>query len=578
MRARSRTLSATRLVCVVGLLATLGLTVWGPGREPAGLAFVALLVAFVVLLRMHDRVLREERSREIGERYAEWGLRRLAGTWHDDGNQIVESDGTHPFAQDLDLEGRRSLRAFLDTTATAFGRATLGARLAAVKNPAFERVVSWQKAAAELGERSPLRETLFTRGTEAREADPLPMLAWAEGTSLAASGAVRLVAFALPAATLGLLLAAPFIGPYWFAIPLVVQIAFAKATVPNAAEFVAKLTHGERGIAPFSSMMAAIEGETFQAEELVRLRGVLSEKGRASVALSRLARIVSFAEARENEVFRLFIGPLFLWDVHSALRLEAWRASFGPGLRAWLEALGEFEALSAVGTFTFDHDELTFPTFSEKPRLFAKGLGHPLLPKERRICNDVPELGAGEALVVTGSNMSGKSTMLRTIGTSIVLAYAGAPVVAREMVVGPGAVKTSMRIADSLDEGISHFLAELLRLRGILERARAGEHVIFLLDEILHGTNHRERLIGAKLVIRDLLAKGALGLVSTHDLGVGELETETGGRAKNVHFEEQVESGKMTFDYRMRDGLVASSNALRLMADLGIVPKDALSS
>jgi DNA mismatch repair ATPase MutS len=262
-----------------------------------------------------------------------------------------------------------------------------------------------------------------------------------------------------------------------------------------------------------------------------------------------------------------------MWDVHCAAALSHWRARFGRELRTWLEALGEVEALASLGAFAFEHPDFAWPLFAGEPMFDARALAHPLIGADRRVGNDVRLPSAGRALVVTGSNMSGKSTLLRAMGINAVLASAGGPVCAREMSIGPLRIATSMRVVDSLTDGVSLFYAELRRLKRILDLAKEPTRppVLFLLDEILHGTNSRERVLRARAVVTQLLERGSLGAISTHDLGIAALAQEFEGRVQNVHFSEQVtDDGTMTFDYVLRSGVVQSSNALRLMRAMGI--------
>jgi DNA mismatch repair ATPase MutS len=293
--------------------------------------------------------------------------------------------------------------------------------------------------------------------------------------------------------------------------------------------------------------------------------------------MSALSRVVGFVDARNNEVFRFFIGPMLMWDVWCALALEKWRARAGKAAFGWFRALAELEALASLAGFAFENPDYAFPTFTADHATFrAKSLGHPLIDADKRVSNDVTLAGPGHALVVTGSNMSGKSTLLRAIGTNAVLANAGAPVCAASLELGRLEVATSMRVSDSIEEGTSRFYAELKKLKVVLDLSKAmakGERpgtLLFLLDEILHGTNTRERLIGARAIMKELLARKAMGAVSTHDLGLGDLEHELEGDVKNVHFEEQVEGDVMSFDYKLREGVVQSSNALRLMKIVGL--------
>jgi DNA mismatch repair ATPase MutS len=253
------------------------------------------------------------------------------------------------------------------------------------------------------------------------------------------------------------------------------------------------------------------------------------------------------------------------------VELEGWRARAGGRVRGWFATLGEAEALASLAGFAFEGPERSWPELKDRPCFEGHALGHPLLAADHRVDNDVVLPRPGCALIVTGSNMSGKSTLLRAVGLNAVLAMAGGPVCARRLMVGEVEVATSMRVSDSLEAGVSHFLAELQRIKRVVEKAREKPPVLFLLDEILHGTNSRERLIGARAIVRQLTDLGAFGAVSTHDLGLAEPVPELEGRVENVHFQEQVDAaGVMTFDFLLRPGVVQSSNALRLMRAVGL--------
>jgi DNA mismatch repair ATPase MutS len=317
-------------------------------------------------------------------------------------------------------------------------------------------------------------------------------------------------------------------------------------------------------------MLALIEREELTTPSLkalqARLRG-------ATLEMRSLGRILGFLEARNNEVWRFFIGPALMWDLNCVIFLERWRDRTGKRVRDWFVVLGEIEALASLAGYAFERPDHAMPELADAPTFEAKGLGHPLLREDKRVDNDVALAGPGHGLIVTGSNMSGKSTLLRAMGANSVLALAGAPVCARALRIGPVRVVTSMRVRDSLEEGVSHFYAELQKLKRVIDLSRRKDEgtVFFLLDEILHGTNSRERILGARAIIKELLSRGAMGAVSTHDLGISDLDREISGDVlRNVHFEEQVEGDRMTFDYTLRNGIVQSSNALRLMKLVGI--------
>ncbi|RYE83354.1 MAG: DNA mismatch repair protein MutS, partial [Myxococcales bacterium] len=301
-----------------------------------------------------------------------------------------------------------------------------------------------------------------------------------------------------------------------------------------------------------------------------RLGQVASRLVEAREGLGQLERLASWGEARHNALFRLLVGPVVLYDLHLSLALDRWRRRHGARVEGWLEALAETLALAGLGTYAFDHPAATMPELVEGPASFtAEGLAHPLLPPDRRVANDVTLTGPGQALLITGSNMAGKSTLLRSMGIAAVLAQAGAPVEARRLALTPINVRTSIRVSDSLASGYSHFYAELLALKRVVDEAGQGP-VMFLLDEILHGTNSAERQAGAKAVIAHLLRQGSLGVVTTHDLGLAELVDDLPGQVTPVHLLEHQEGDRMTFDYRLRPGLLRSGNALALMRQLGL--------
>jgi hypothetical protein len=376
-------------------------------------------------------------------------------------------------------------------------------------------------------------------------------------------------------ATLGSRLGLP--AGSWVAV-LLVELAFLAVHRKKMMPIIQAASSREGSLGRFEEVFRVIEDERFAAPALLRLEQDL-HRGAASVTreMAALARIIGFVDARQNEVFRLFIAPVLSWDFHCAVALDRWRRRVGPHVRRWFEVLGELEALSSLAGLAFDSPEYAWPEPRHQAGFEATALGHPLLAKASRVDNDVvlkgPESSppVGRALVVTGSNMSGKSTLLRAIGVNAVLAMAGAPVCAKRLVLGKVTVATSMRVSDSLEAGISHFLAELKTLKRVVDLAKERPPVLFLLDEILHGTNSRERLIGARSIVRSLTDLGAIGAVSTHDLGIAKPVPELEGRVRNVHFQEQIDSaGAMTFDYRLRDGVVESSNALRLMRAVGL--------
>jgi hypothetical protein len=579
---RVRFIGTLRVVVALGALGVVVGIVWAGLPGAAWYVVGALVLGFAALVVWHARV-HSARDRALAaKRFHERGLDRLEGRWMrfvSTGERFAkERVGAHAFLDDLDVFGRASLFQLLDASETRFGAERLASLLAFEGAVTPDEVRARQAAVKDLVPRIAFRERLSAQGAVLGDGvedrpDPSAFLAWSESARTIGDGSLLAIASKLlPLVVIGAFFAAPALHlPRAVAlVPLAIELAILARLREALAQITSSASTREQSLARYGEMLAAIEEEPFEAPLLLELRARLSATGaEATREMARLSRILGFLDARQNEVFRIFIAPVLMWDVSCALALQGWRARAGKHVRAWLDALADVEALASFAGFAFDRPDHAFPRLEEAPAFVAKKLGHPLIAADRRVTNDVSIPGAGSALVVTGSNMSGKSTLLRAIGVAAVLARAGAPVCAEELVVGRVRVATSMRVSDSLEEGTSRFYAELKKLKLVLSCAREGP-TLFLLDEILHGTNSRERLIGARAMLKELLARGALGAVSTHDLALGDLEQESGGRAKNVHFEEQVEGDLMRFDYRLREGIVQSSNALRLMRIVGL--------
>jgi hypothetical protein len=586
LEAKARTIGTARLLLAAGAIAIVGGIVWARLGAGAWAVLAATVAAFVALVIVHARVLDAKERASAALRFHERGLARMAHAWGElpsTSERFVWAD--HPFTRDLDVFGHGSVMQLVNATETRLGEDRL-ARLLSLEEPGAwpSDVAERQAAVRDLAERAAFRETLATVGgvLAGERADPAPLLAWAEREDRGPSSGLRVLAWLVPGAVLAGTVAtvALHLRAGVETLLVVAAVAIGLTTGRRLTRLLEAASAREQAVSRWRAMIEAIEREPFTAPLLVRQRERLSAAGRrASVEIAALERVVGFVDARRNEVFALLIGPVLMWDVHCAVALLRWRARAGAHVRDWLEALAEVEALASLGGFAHEHPSFVFPELATETSVDARGLGHPLIAEDKRVGNDVqiasasPATGAApRALVVTGSNMSGKSTLLRAIGVNVLLANAGAPVCATSARIGPARIATSMRIDDSLEQGVSHFYAELRRLKRVIDLANETGRapVLFLLDEILHGTNSRERVLGACAVVKELLARGALGAVSTHDLGITALERELGGLVENVHFEEQVHGEEMSFDYVLRPGIVQSSNALRLMRAVGI--------
>ncbi len=544
--------------------------------RPAWLALPAAV--FVVLVIVHDRMIRARRRAERAVEHYELGLARLRNEWVGRGNTgEAFADPEHPYAADLDLFGRGSLFERLCTVRTQAAERILASWLLSPATP--PRVRSRQQALEELRDAVDLREDLALLGEEVRDAlHPETLRVWGEAPPALRMRGARLAATALSGCSVAALGAWAFTGagPLPFQIALLAQTAFALTLRMRVRGVLATLELPASDLGRLSALLERLERESFRAEHLTALREALETEGVApSRRIAQLGRLVDLLDARRNQFFAP-IGALLLWSTQIAFAIEHWRAVCGSALAPWLESVGELEVLACLAGYAYENPDHVFPDVREaegpgaERRFEAEALGHPLLPPDRCVRNDVAFVEPLRVVVVSGSNMSGKSTLLRTVGANTVLALAGIPVCAKRLRLTPFAVGASIRIHDSLLEGSSRFYGEIRRLRQVMEIAEGERPLLFLLDEILHGTNSHDRGIGAEAVVRGLLARGAIGLVTTHDLALARVADALAPRAANVHFADHLESGRIVFDYRMREGVVRKSNALELMRAVGL--------
>ncbi|HEY7391386.1 MAG TPA: hypothetical protein VH640_22920 [Bryobacteraceae bacterium] len=541
---------------------------------------------FIALLVVHDRLLKTAEFRRRAVRYFERALARLDGNWAGTGEAGTQYlDPAHPYAQDLDLFGKASVFELLSTARTQIGEQTLAQWLLHPAHP--ETIRARQEAVRELRPSVDLREDLAVLAEEARTGvDPVSLAAWGEQPPLLARGGIIVwLLTVLGVAGLAALGAVVLDGIHFVTLPrtavvLLRDLFFLTLLVNGlylyrmSARFQAVVSAVEpaaHGLGLLSQVLVRFEREQFQSLLLMALRQSLATAGEpASRRFSRLRRIMDSVEDREHLYIRV-LEIFILWTPHCAYAVERWRRDSGSAVRCWLTATGEMEALCSLASHAFEHPDDPFPEFTaDAPYLEAEAIGHPLLREDRVVRNDLRIGGDLRLLLVSGSNMSGKSTLLRTLGVNAVLAQAGAPVRARRLVLSPLAIGASIRLTDSLDAGISRFYAEILRIRQIVELTGGPLPVLFLIDEFLHGTNSHDRRIGAEALALTLVRRGAMGLITTHDLALSQIVESLGSRAANVHFEDQLADGSIHFDYIMRPGVVQKSNAIELMRSVGL--------
>ena len=571
-----RRLSHARLITAAAIAFLTWAAYWQ--GSVSGWWLLVPLLAFVVLMRVHDGVVRTHERASRAVHWFERGLARLENRWAGSGETGAHFlDDDHPYSRDLDLFGDGSLFQLLSTPQTTTGEETLAAWLLEGADPATIR--SRQAAVSDLSSRPELLEDLYTLGVEARQTvDSSSLVRWAMAPAVLSTPWLR-----IGSAVLGLAFVASVIGWALLVVPGVVPVAMLLVNVTTGLAFqkhVSRVLHGSsepaRELLVLAAVLSRLRTESYDAERLRILWSQLQTTGPDPVvAVHRLDRLIQMHDWQHN----LFFTPIaasVLWGLQCAAAVESWRRLYGPCIGPWLSGVGEFEALAALAAFRFEHPTHPFPELVEHADdrdtvvFDATALAHPFLADDRAVANDVYLGDAPQLVVVSGSNMSGKTTLLLTVGVNAVLALAGAPVRAAALRISPVAIGGTLRVQDSLLEGRSRFYAEILRVKQLVEIARGPIPLLFLMDELFHGTNSHDRAEGAHGVLAFLVDLRAIGIVTTHDLALAAIGDRLGSRATNVHFEDQVIDGELQLDYRLRPGHATHGNALALMRAVGL--------
>ncbi|MBV8707233.1 MAG: mismatch repair protein [Acidobacteriaceae bacterium] len=554
--------------------AVLAYLVFGPHLVPVWLLLLPAL-AFIALAAWHSRVMRRRTLADRALRFYGRALTRLDDRWQGTGNTGDRfADSSHVYSGDLDLFGKGSLFELISNTRTAAGENTLADWLLAPAS--LEEVLARQSAIKELQNRLDLREDLALLGSDIQADVHVDALRrWGTAPPVIFPPVLRPIAALLGA--LGLVLLVEFFAqkvPFWLLAGVAgVNVAIGywlRSRVRQVLE--AAETAAGHGLDVLSLILERLERESFQSPYLQNLRKQLVVEGKpASARIAQLGRWIDWLHSSDHSLLRA-IGPVVLLFTQLALGIENWRRRSGQHVSQWLNAVAELEALSSFASLAFEHPGWSFTALNEtgSPCFEACDLQHPLLPESRSVPNDLAFTGDLKLLIVSGSNMSGKSTLLRAVGLNCVLAWAGAPVAARRLRLSPLQIGASIRVTDSLLDNRSRFFAEISRIRQIVDLTKKNRPVLFLLDELLSGTNSHDRRIGAAAIIHKLIQSQAIGLVTTHDLALAHIQQDLNGSAQNVHFDDRIVSGQIEFDYCLKPGVVTHSNALELMRAVGL--------
>jgi hypothetical protein len=574
---QAKVFSTLRLIVFLIGVIVFGLSA-GASMFPIAWLLVPAILFFILVVK-HDRILRLRDQARLAIDFYERGLSRIDDTWMQRNDPIheIQVNPDHLYAWDLDLFGPKSLFQLLCTARTLSGINTLAKWL--LSPAARETIEERQESVRELQNSVSLREDLaiIDVGAGLRPARNTTsvdfLIRWAEQPSSGLPQAAAKIGFIFTLFTVGSLIAWSLFNanPLWAILAMFLQAIFAGIFRKKIQASLIGLERAGSELKLISGILARIEKETFESPLLRKWKVNISAEGELpSRRIARLNRLIEFYDWGRNPYFAIFAG-LLLWRTQIGFAVDEWRRVNGHLVRRWIDAIGEIEALLSLSCYSYEHPEDPFPEIvKEGPVLRAHEVGHPLIPRDRCVRNDFLLGNELSIVILSGSNMSGKSTFLRTVGTNVVLALAGAPVRAQSMAVSVLALGTSIRIQDSIQSGYSRFYAEITRIKQIMDLAKGSTPVLFLLDEILHGTNSADRLIGSEAIVRGLQKSGAMGVVTTHDLALSKIVDDLGSSATNMHFEDHIEEGRIAFDYKLKPGIIQRSNALALMRSVGL--------
>lgn len=542
------------------------------------IVFIAILILFVAAFAVHENVIKRRKFREALKAVDENEIKAMHGEFleFDPGDEFFSVE--HEYSSDLDIFGKRSVFHYLNRTTTSIGKKFLSDWLRKFPEKLrAEEQRKKQEAIKELAGKIDLRQNIQAHGMGIE--DSLKRLESFQGLfdePIFVLNNKFLLVFihVFPLITLGAIVLIFFKVSWLVALSMVLIQGLVNRSMKEKRQLLYTLiSRHTKILTAYSKIMKEIENEEFSSRKLRELRAELFVQNRpASFHIKKMSSILAYFDLRLSREFHVLFNNLLFWDLHCVFRIEKWKKRVGPEVRKWFDVIGNFDALSSLANAFFNNPDWTMPEVIESGfRLEAESIGHPLIPKEENVHNDMTFQGKRNILIVTGPNMAGKTTFLKTLGVNVVLALAGAPVCARRFVISPLKVYTSMKVTDSLDKKLSLFYAEVQRLKMIMDAISRKEPVFFLIDEMLKGTNESDRHKGAIALIRQLVENDADGVLATHDLELTKLEKEYPEAIDNYHFDGYIEGDKLLFDYILREGICQSSNALELMKKAGLI-------
>ena len=495
-------------------------------------------------------------------------------SFFDPGDEFLDTE--HPYSFDMDLFGVGSVFQFINRTVSVRGKKMLATWMT---NGTLlrETIADRQIAVKELALMPDLIQDFRAAGSLKRdtETDLSVLEDWIkEPFYYLGKKVYPFLAITLPVITILSIILAVFL-PVFRGIAIacyLVQLFIVGSRFPHISKHHQVISKRHETLTKYQELFGVIEKGGYVSKILQAIHDTLvKDQQSAARSVHKLARIVSAFDNRLNVVAAIFLEGILLWDIQCMIRLERWKKAAGRGLNKWINALAEYDGLVSLATYSFNQPGFCYPSFSDTQVLKTESIGHLLIEPGERVCNDFEIDHEGSFVLVTGANMSGKSTFLRTIATNMILAMAGAPVCAREFAFRPISLFSSMRTSDSLNKHESYFYAELKRLKELLDRLRRGEKLFIILDEILKGTNSTDKQKGSRAALQQILALDGTGIIATHDLELASIEKDYPGKVRNVCFEIEIDKARISFDYTLREGITTRMNALLLMEQMGII-------
>lgn len=531
-----------------------------------------LITLFLLLVQHHGKAFGKKVHLENLVKINTNELALLKGDYKNQHAGVEFLDPHHPYAHDLDLFGEGSLFQYINRANTAGGKSKFAGCLTSSLSSEAE-IINQQHAIQELTSRIDFRQHVQASGMEIQEltSDRQQLSQWVKQESfLYGKKIYQILLTVIPVLTIGFVVTAFFVStvkPVAIALALF-QWAFLAFHLKKVNAFHAYINRKKSVLVKYANLLLLLDGNTFSSPKLQKLQSNANEAG---ASMKQLASLVNALDARMNSMMNLLVNSLLMYDLQCVYRLERWKNQYAVNLEQWIDAVGETEVICSWATFAFNHPNFTYAMIDNDLKFSAQALGHPLIQQDC-VVNDI-FIGEKQRIqIITGANMAGKSTFLRSIGVNLVLALAGAPVFAKKFQCPIIHLRTGMRTADSLKDHQSYFYAELKRLKSVMEELRSDKPLLILLDEILKGTNSTDKLSGSISLVKQLLPHPCLALIATHDLAMGELETSHSQAIRNFCFEASIENDQLFFDYKLKPGLAQKMNATFLMKKMGILP------